>query len=124
MGDQWDILSSEVTSKPMREFKTGATRSPLGDKLQYIGFYSPKVMRRFAQYMHKHRVQEDGKLRAPDNWKKGIDFHSYLDSQVRHNIDFWDAVEDERWDDAEELACAMMFNLHGFIFEKLKGRVG
>ena len=76
-------------TKPVREFHSGATRSPLGDKLQYSGFISPIVLKRYAEYMHKHRVQENGELREADNWQKGIPDSSAFDSLLRHVMDVW-----------------------------------
>lgn len=56
----------------MREFRTGATRDNDEGKYDYEGFYHPLVVKRFGQYMDKHRKQADGKLRDSDNWQKGI----------------------------------------------------
>ena len=107
----------------VREFKTGATRSPLQDKLQYEGFFSPLVLRRRAQYMHKHRHQSDGNTRAADNWQKGMPLETYIDSGMRHFIDWWlhhrqyGAVAEEA---LEEALCALMFNAEGYLYELLK----
>jgi len=106
----------------MREFSTGATRDNNEDKLMYHGFISPHVLERFAQYMHKHRKQADGKLRDPDNWKKGIPQKAYFESDIRHTIDFWKAVEEGRVEDAMELQMARMFNIQGWVYEQLQGR--
>ena len=54
----------------MRTFDTGATRDSDNDKLDYEGFLSPLVLRRYAEYLHKHRKQSDGKIRTSDNWQK------------------------------------------------------
>ena len=108
----------------MRQFESGATRDENQDKLRYAGFFAPRVLEFYANYMHRHRVQADGALRAPDNWKQGIPIESYLDSGVRHMMDFWMAVEEERWPEAEDLACAIMFNIQGFLHERLKQRSG
>ena len=52
----------------MRKFDTGATRNNDETRLDYEGFLSPLVLERFAQYIHKNRVQDDGTIRASDNW--------------------------------------------------------
>jgi hypothetical protein len=104
----------------MRQYTTGATRDTDEGKLDYMGFFSPLAMRRFAEYMHKHRVQADGALRASDNWKKGIPLIDYERSWVRHTMDWWAAVEEGRTAEAIELACAIQFNLQGWLHEQMK----
>lgn len=108
----------------MREFSTGATRDSNDDKLAYEGFISPLVTKRFAQYMHVHRIQADGKLRDPDNWQKGIPKAAYMESLTRHIEDLrlhWDGFPDEAVDkDFESVICACLFNLNGLLFETLK----
>jgi hypothetical protein len=39
----------------MRQFISGATRDSEEGKFDYEGFYSPLVIKRFSQYMNKHR---------------------------------------------------------------------
>jgi hypothetical protein len=104
----------------MRHFDTGATRSLLGEKLGYVGFLSPQVLKRFAEYMHQHRTQEDGQLREPGNWKKGMPLDCYVDSGVRHMIDWWRAYDEGRLAECDELACAILFNVQGYLHERLK----
>lgn len=126
------IGRSEAQPAPiMATFSTGATRSAdNGNKLAYKGYISPRVLRRFAQYMHKHRVQADGQVREADNWKKGMSRARYKDSLLRHQIELWLA-----WDgaeihpegprdpqDEEELLCAILFNGQGLLHEMLLGR--
>ena len=96
----------------LRKFKGGAVRDLEGDKIDYHGFYSPEVMERFGQYMHGHRQTAEG-LRSSSNWKKGIDQESYIKSLIRHTVDFWK-------EPSEELACAILFNAQGWLFEELK----
>ncbi|MGH9967984.1 MAG: hypothetical protein ACREBG_09165 [Pyrinomonadaceae bacterium] len=108
----------------VRVFSTGATRDTAEGKLEYEGFFSPQVLQRRAQYMHKHRIQKDGSLRAPDNWQKGIALDAYADSLLRHMVDFWlyhrgvgyQVVEG----DLEDVLCAIMFNAEGYLFELVK----
>lgn len=111
-----------------RVFSTGATRSPQGDKLCYDGFFSPMVMKRIAQYMHKHRTQSDGLLRAPDNWQKGIPQESYMESMMRHFMDVWmyqRGCYDLMEEDIETALCGLHFNTNGMLLEILKEkRVG
>lgn len=105
----------------MRTFDTGATRDDDKDKLDYEGFLSPLVLIRFAEYMHKHRTQTDGGLRASDNWQRGIPMEQYMKSMWRHFMDLWFS---HRFDasivDEEESLCALMFNIMGYLHETLK----
>lgn len=68
----------------MRLFKSGATRSNSDGKISYYGFRHPLVELSFGNYMLKHQVQEDGKIREPNNWWKGWDKKTSLESLVRH----------------------------------------
>lgn len=105
----------------MREFDTGATRDSDENKLDYEGFLSPRALRRYAEYMHKNRKQADGKMRASDNWQKGIPKDAYMKSLFRHFMDVWalhragiSADEDLR-----EALCATIFNAFGYLHEDL-----
>jgi len=104
----------------MRVFATGATRDSNEHKPDYKGFLSTKAIKRFGAYMMKHQVQADGSLRSSDNWKKGIPIPAYVESLVRHTIDFLDAYESGRLEEADELACAIMFNNQGYLHEREK----
>ena len=105
----------------MRTYTSGATRDAEDGKLDYKGFFSPTAMRRFAEYMHTHRRQADGHLRASDNWKKGIPVEDYEKSLLRHTQDWWLAIEANDTAKAIDLACAIQFNLQGWLHEQLKG---
>ncbi len=104
----------------MRTFDSGATRDTNDDKPDYSGFLSPSAIKAFGAYMHKHRVQADGSLRASDNWKKGIPIPAYFESWIRHTIDFWDAYERGDLAACDDLACAIWFNMQGFLHEREK----
>jgi hypothetical protein len=108
----------------MRNFKSGATRDDDVGKLDFEGFDSPLVNKRFAQYMHTHRKQADGSMRGSDNWQMGIDKEAYVKSLVRHMEDVklhWDGFPDEAVDpDLESVLCAVLFNVKGLMYELLK----
>jgi hypothetical protein len=106
----------------MRTFDTGATRDSDSDKLDYEGFLSPLTLRRYAEYMHQHQKQADGKTRASDNWQKGIPFTAYMKSLWRHLVELWTAHRSESWHtaDKEEALCAIIFNASGYLHELLK----
>jgi hypothetical protein len=116
----------------MRTFETGATRNDDANKLDYEGFEHPEVKRCFAEYMHEHRVQADGTLRASDNWQKGIDKSTYMKSLCRHVEDLHAlhrgckrlAPEDGHVLTVQELCCAIRFNVNGYLFEDLGLRKG
>ncbi len=121
-----DILRERVAAddisenKPIRTFDTGATRGADDDKLDYEGSINPIVLRRFVQYMQKHRVQANGKLRTSDNWQKGIPLAEYMKSKCRHDMDMWIAHRSGLVD--EDAACAVLFNTMGYLLEILKPR--
>jgi hypothetical protein len=107
----------------VREFNTGATRDTDAGKLDYEGFLSPLVLERYAQYMHKNRIQTDGSLRDSDNWQKGIPFSAYMKSGWRHFFDWWKCYRTGEGD-IEEALCALMFNVMGFLHEYIKSTSG
>lgn len=114
----------------MRQFDTGATRDTDAGKNDYEGFYSPLVVEAFGDYMNKHRVQADGKLRDSDNWQKGIPKDAYMKSLWRHFLDMWFIHRGyERYDKVtkekltmKEVLCAIIFNVQGYLFEILKAQ--
>jgi len=107
----------------VRLFETGATRDQDTTKYDYEGFFSPLVMDRFAEYMHRHRKQSDGQLRDSDNWQKGIPLTAYMKSMYRHFMDLW--RQHRGWpgqDTLEDSLCALLFNVMGYLHEVLKNR--
>jgi hypothetical protein len=110
----------------MRTFDTGATRDTDISKLDYEGFLSPLVLKRYAEYLNKHRVQADGKLRDSDNWQKGIPLDVYMKSMWRHFMDVWLRHRDSRIrsdDLLEESLAAVIFNASGYLHEILKNQI-
>lgn len=106
----------------MRTFETGATRSPLVGKPSYLGYLSPLVLERYGRYMLAHQVQEDGQVREAGNWKKGMPRECYLDSALRHVMDWWLLHEGfpARTEDKTEALCGVLFNVMGALLEALK----
>lgn len=113
----------------MRKFDTGATRNDDVGKLDPEGFHEPTSMEAFQRYMHSHRKQSDGTIRASDNWQKGIPKEVYMKSMWRHFFDVWKiyrghtvvSPEDGHTVTLEEALCALWFNVQGMLFEHLKG---
>jgi len=113
----------------VRTFESGATRDGERGKNDYEGFLSPLVLRRFGDYMQKHRIQSDGSVRASDNWQKGIPLDAYMKSAWRHLMDWWAlhrgyaAVDfDGNAVDIEDALCAIIFNAQGYLHELLLAR--
>lgn len=106
----------------MRVFTTGATRHNDNSKLDYEGFLSPMALDAYAQYLNKHRVQADGKLRASDNWQLGIPRDVYIKSLFRHFVDAWKLHRGYRVDGVtiEDALSAVLFNAFGYLHEHLK----
>jgi hypothetical protein len=117
-------VADQVKVGLARYFGTGATRDTDDGKLDFEGFYHPDVMYRYAEYMHKHRTQSDGKLRASDNWQKGMPRSQYMKSMFRHFMDVWSMHRIEDWNDREmeDALCALLFNVQGYLFEVLMDR--
>lgn len=114
----------EMFRESVRTFDSGATRSALGDKLEYEGYFSPLVLQRFAQYMKVHQQQADGNMRAADNWQKGIPQQSLMDSATRHFMDWWlhhRGYPDRAMETLEEALCALMFNIMAYLKAEMEG---
>ena len=112
--------------KTMREFSGGATRDDDDTKPDYEGYLSPLAIRRYGEYMTKHRVQADGKLRDSDNWQKGIPPTAYMKSLWRHMVELWsihrgfdifNRSADYRAASKQEALCAIIFNAFGYLHE-------
>ena len=120
-GQKKPASSNETQPSSVREFDTGATRNDDPDRLDYEGFLSPIVLQRYAEYLNKHRVQSDGKLRDSDNWQKGIPKDVYMKSKCRHFMTTWLCHRHYSDEGLEESLCAELFNTMGYLFEILKG---
>ncbi len=111
-----------VSEDKMRNFSTGATRDSDDDKVDYEGFLSPSALKRYAEYMHSHRKQSDGKMRDSDNWQKGIPLDCYMKSLWRHVVEMWTAHRSglRCGHTLEDLLCAVIFNAFGYLHEITK----
>jgi len=114
----------------MRQFDSGATRNRDEGKPDFEGYRSPLVMHRFGQYMTKHRVQADGKVRDSDNWQKGIPIPQYMKSLLRHveelhllHDGYPELIDEEEYLDIESVLCAILFNAQGYLHELLKAKL-
>ena len=108
-------------NKADRYFESGAYRDVDDTKPDYEGFYNPIVIKAFGEYMTKHRVQSDGKLRDSDNWQKGTPIPVYMKSLLRHTIDVW--LEHRGYESREGVIdglCGIIFNAQGMLYEILK----
>jgi len=110
-----------------RQFKTGATRDTDTGKLDFEGFLSPTVLRRFGVFMHSNRTMADGSTRDSDNWQRGIPLDAYMKSMLRHVFAVWllhrgGTGTDEKGQpyDLETELCAIMFNSMGYLHETLQ----
>ena len=111
---------------PIRTFESGATRDTDQGKLDYVKALSPIVLRRYVQYLDKHRLQPDGSYRDFDNWKSGIPLDVYRSSTGRHFMDAWLLTEGHATSDnhgpveIQDALCAQLFNIMGQLHELLK----
>ena len=107
----------------VRRFDTGATRDLDVSKLDFEGFLSPLVLKRYAEYMHSNRTLADGTLRASDNWQAGIPKDAYIKSGWRHFFDWWAEHRGVQTHEGIELAlCGLIFNASGYLHEHLKNK--
>ena len=116
------VQSVKEGGQLMREFESGATRDTDDGKLDYEGFLAPQVIERYAKYMHRHRVQADGELRASNNWTRGIPKDAYMKSAWRHFMSWWKEHRGHKSREGiEEALCGLLFNVMGYLFEVLRG---
>lgn len=127
LDDSFRLVSTSTTEfnpspAAVRLFESGATRDQDVNKLDYEGFLSPRVLQRFAEYMHENRKQTDGALRDSDNWQKGIPKDAYMKSLLRHLMDVWLMHRAKAYpaEDMEKALCAVIFNAQGYLFELLR----
>lgn len=105
-----------VILKKIRTYETGATRDTAEGKHDYEGFLSPLVIRRFGEYMHRHRIQPDGSMRSSSNWQLGMPLQDYMDSGWRHLLDWW--LEHDGYksrEGIEDALCGLLFNVQGYL---------
>jgi uncharacterized protein YfbU (UPF0304 family) len=107
-------------NQKIRTFETGATRDSDDNKLDFEGFLSPAVIQRYAEYMHRHRIQPNGELRDSDNWQKGIPIPQYMKSLYRHFMTIWTDHRKGTLAKSEEEICAVIFNAMGILHEVIK----
>lgn len=123
--EAYEDADRPISDNAIRTFPTGATRNLDIGKLDYEGFLSPLVIERFAEYMHKNRLQADGKVRESDNWQKGMPKDSYIKSGWRHFFDWWKEHRGcgvDTSESLEESICALIFNAQGYLHEHLKNK--
>lgn len=111
----------------IRQFDSGATRDTNIGKLDYEGFFSPIVLKRYAKYLHKHRVQNDGKLRDSDNWQGMFGEKHYdicMKSAWRHFMDWW--LEHRGYNISEngieDAMMGLLFNVMAYSYKILKDK--
>lgn len=111
-----------------REFKTGANRNSDFGKLDYEAFNSPIVDWYYAQYMHSHRMLEDGTLRDGDNWQKGFPVEVITKCLARHYKDYHlttrgiKVTEKGKEMKLEDILCGIIFNAKAHLLELLKDK--
>ena len=114
----------ESETKQTRTFQTGATRDTDVNKPDYEGFLSPLAIKKFGEYMNRHRLQSDGKIRASDNWQKGIPKGEYMKSLWRHFLDLWLFHRGYAGRTTiEDALCGVIFNAMGYLHEIEKERL-
>lgn len=121
-----ELVDEAIANASIRTFNTGATRDSDHDKIDPEGFLSPLAILRFCEYMHKHRLQPDGNLRASDNWQKGMPVEAYMKSMWRHLLDLHlahDGAGAFARSSKEDALCGVLFNAQGYLHELEKARL-
>lgn len=119
VNDQKTPLKS--VSDDIRTFASGANRNSDEGKLDFEGFLSPAVIKKYAEYMHKNRFLENGQMRDSDNWQKGIPVPAYMKSMYRHFFDTWSNYRGIETPETQvQNLCGLMFNTMGMLHELLK----
>jgi len=116
-------MKKQKKKKTMRKFNSGAFRDNDTQKLNYIGSFSPLVLRRFAQFMRDHNIKNGELQRDEGNWKKGMPKQSYFESKMRHLMDAWITHEGYEDGDIEDQLCADIFNAQGYLHEILVNKL-
>ena len=87
-GRVWDTVNgwrwgqtASVEAPQGRTFETGAYRDTDNGKLDYEAFLCPRVLESYAQYMHKNRIQSDGK--GSSVW---IRINAQIQRGLTHNV--------------------------------------
>ena len=101
----------------MRTFDTGAIRDDGENKIDPEACLSPLVVERFSHYMLQHCTQADGGTRSHDNWQKGMPREVWIKSSWRHFLAWWTLHrQGVVWgDEVEDVLCAVMFNVMGYL---------
>jgi hypothetical protein len=115
----------------VRKWPTGAFRDTDTGKPSYLRHLSPRVLKRYVEFLHRMRQMPDGTVREPDNWKLGFPKREAAESLMRHVMEFWLVTEDGETvnpkserdpQDIEEVLCSIMFNAQCYLLELLKER--
>lgn len=122
-------VDTRISGEAVRQFDTGATRSPDADRYDPEGFLSPIAIERYCLYMAKNQIQSDGSKRSSDNWQKGMPIPSYMKGMWRHFLHLWtrhrgyEVQDPKAAADLEEDLCAILFNAQGMLHEVVKARL-
>lgn len=109
----------------IRNFDSGATRDTDNGKFDIEGFLNPLVLKRYFEYMHKHRKLSTGELRDGDNWQKLFGEHHKdvcIKSLLRHSFDLWlhhRGYDEETTESLEDSICAILFNANAYLLKVL-----
>lgn len=105
--------TSTVRPKELVATSEGMVRENKDDKLNYLSYFTPEVLLRYAQHMKKGELKH-----GRGNFKKGgYPKSEYLESAMRHLLNVW--AQDEGYVPYadEDDAAAVMFNMVGYMME-------
>lgn len=127
MGRLFKGIGTTLKESDNRYFQGGAYRDTSEEKFEYDGFLHPLVVEKFAEYMHKHRLQSDGKLRDSDNWWTlfGENHKDVcMQSGFRHFMDWWKEHRGfESRDGIDEALGGLIFNIQAYWLKTILERM-
>lgn len=124
-------MSAEPKNE-LRKFGSGAIRDTEKGKLDYEGFFSPIVLKAYAEYLDKHRTLPNGEMRDSDNWQ-GLFGEKHtavcMKSLLRHTMDLWlihdgfkPRMEKGTYPTIDDALGGIIFNAMAYWFKLLKER--
>ena len=104
---KWRVFCDIIWT--MKKTKRGMVREDKSDKLNYLSYFTPYTLERYARHMKRGELTH-----GRSNWKKGsYPQDEYLESAMRHLLALWEGTPVD-----EDHAAAVVFNMMGYMHEE------